>query len=117
MKRSFLSIAITGSLVFVLSACGQSRSASCYSVCDDRTATDCADIEQETCYNLCDALMQKSTECAEATEALSLCQLEQSWICLDAQPSLDAPIACRTEEDIQLAFCIDPATGEEASED
>ena len=117
MKKSFVSIALAGYLAFALLSCAESTSANCYSVCDDRTATDCSDIEQDTCYNLCDALMQKSTECAEATEALSLCQLEQTWICLDTQPSLDAPIACRTEEDIQLAFCIDPPTGEETSED
>ena len=116
MKRSFVSIAVASYWIFALSSCAQGTSANCYSVCDDQMATDCSDIEQESCYNLCDALMQKSTECAEATEALSLCQLEQTWICLDTRPSLEAPIACRTEEDIQIAFCIDPPSSEDSAE-
>ena len=117
MKSSFVWLILTGSLIFALSGCAQGPNTNCYSVCDDRTAVDCPDIEPEACYNLCDALMQKSTECAEATEALSLCQLEQTWVCSDTGPSLHAPIACQTEEEIQLAFCIDPPNNDESSDD
>lgn len=117
MKCFLLNTLGSGALLIALTCCAQAPNANCYSVCDERVATDCADIEQETCYNLCDAFAQTSTECAEATEALSLCQLEQAWICSDIGPSLQAPIACETEENIQIVFCIDPPTGEERALD
>ena len=117
MRMSFVGLALSSCLVFALSSCAEGPSANCYSVCDDRVALDCSDIEQETCYNLCDAFMQNSTECAEATEALSQCQLEQTWACYDTGPSLQAPLSCQTEENIQLTFCIDPPNGDDSTED
>ena len=117
MKWFLLNSLSTGLLLISLTSCAQAPNANCYSVCDEQTATDCADIEPETCYNLCDAFTQTSTECAEATEALSLCQLEQTWVCSDTGASLQAPIACQTEENIQIVFCIDPPTGEASNSD
>ena len=117
MRSYPLGILLVGSLFWGLAGCAQSANDSCYGVCDDRNATDCTDIEQETCYNLCDAFMQTSTECAEATEALSLCQREQTWVCSETGPSLQAPIACQTEENIQVAFCIDPPTDQGSTAD
>ena len=117
MKLAVIKISLISLCCLVLAGCAQAPSADCYSVCDDRVAIECADIEQETCYNLCDAFMQTSTECAEATQALSLCQLEQTWACYEAGPSIQTPIACQTEENIQITFCLEPPTVEESTED
>jgi|MDSW01.2.fsa_nt_gb hypothetical protein len=117
MKLAVVKVSLQFTWLLLLTSCGQAPSANCYSVCDDRSAVACSDIEQETCYNLCDALMQTSTECAEATEALSLCQLEQTWACYETGPSIQAPIACQTEENIQITFCVEPPTGNASTED
>ena len=117
MKLAAVKISITCTWFLLLAGCAQTPSANCYSVCDDRAAIECSDIEQETCYDLCDALMQTSTECAEATEALSICQLEQTWACYETGPSIQTPIACQTEENIQITFCIEPPTAGESSGD
>ena len=106
----------TFSLLLLL-GCGGTPSENCRQVCDDRIATECADIEQEDCYNLCDAFMAKSTECAEATEALSVCQLQQDWLCTETGPSLQAPLDCEDQTNIQLTFCIDPPTGADENTD
>ena len=117
MKLAVVKISLKFTWLLLLTSCAQAPSANCYSVCDNRSAIECSDIEQETCYNLCDALMQTSTECAEATEALSLCQLEQTWTCYESGPSIQSPIACQTEENIQITFCIEPPSAQESTED
>ena len=116
MKRIYATASAVSFILILMTSCGGADNTDCYLVCDDQVALECSDIEQTTCYNLCDAYAQRSTECAEASAALSACQLEQEWMCTEAGPSLTAPLACEDRETIRLTFCIDPPTTETSSE-